>query len=73
MVSAANGSTQNVTMGIGRGNASGICKRGIEEMKLLRRIRYTWILYTGNLWPSNRKYWGWIKLSTAWEAAGCLV
>ena len=38
-------------------------------MKLLRRLKWTWILYTGNLHACNRRYWGWIKLTTAWAAS----
>jgi len=38
-------------------------------MKLLRRIRYTWIIWSGNVHKCNRDYWGWVRLKTAWEAA----
>lgn len=37
----------------------------------MTRIRLTFLIYTGNLWRCNRDYWGWIKLRTAWQAAGC--
>lgn len=37
--------------------------------RFFRRLRYTWVWYTGNLYADNRRYWGWVKLRTAWEAA----
>lgn len=39
----------------------------------MRRIRWFWIFYTGNLYACNRRYWGWISMRTAWEAAASLV
>ena len=37
---------------------------------MMKRLRYFWIIYTGNLYACNRRYWGWISIRTAWEAAG---
>ncbi len=38
-------------------------------MRLIRRLYWTAVLYAGNLHPDNRAYWGWVKLTTAWQAA----
>ena len=38
----------------------------------MKRLRYFWIIYFGNVHPSNLRYWGWISMRTAWEAAGKL-
>lgn len=39
----------------------------------MKRLRYFWHLYFGNLYPSTRRYWGWISIRTAWEVAGNLA
>ena len=40
---------------------------------VIRRVRWTWVLWFGNVWKCNREYWGWIKMKTAWEVAGGLA
>lgn len=42
-------------------------------MQTLKRLRYFATIYGGNLYPCNRRYWGWIAVRTAWEAAGILT
>lgn len=43
------------------------------EMKKMRRLRWFWVFYTGNLYACNRRYFGWISMRTAWQAATALV
>lgn len=39
----------------------------------MKRLRYFWHLYVGNLYPCNRRYWGWISIRTAWEVSSHLA
>ena len=39
------------------------------QMSWKKRLYWAAIIWIGNVWPSNRRYWGWISLSTAWASA----
>lgn len=43
------------------------------ESRTMRRLRWFWVIYTGNLYACNRRYFGWISMRTAWQAATALV
>jgi hypothetical protein len=42
------------------------------KVSIIRRIRWTLVWYLGNLRQSNRRYWGWVSIRTAWHASGPL-
>lgn len=44
-------------------------------MRTLKRLYWTWVIWSS--WFTfdrrSRNYWGYVKVRTAWRAAGCLV
>lgn len=39
----------------------------------MKRLRCFAVIYCGNLYACNRRYWGWISIRTSWEASGILA